>query len=551
MTHDRTVSFPAGETPVAGGPNALSPPTAPDPPGSSRGDGLPPCRTTPEGDPGSSPLCLEGNRNDGIPADALRETGKPASTEASGQPGPGLPTERTGAVDPLSEALGGPGSRQAKEPANGVRGQGRLGAPRAALGPRLRRPRRSGVRSPPNAGPRERGPRKEVPPALPRAEPRVHESPWGWLEALGRERAYLQTERSAIEASRQALDERESLLEEHLRLAWAVEAALKRKHQALLAREHEVQRREAALEPNVPQLGRPGVSDLPAPPVGTGLPPPGAIVPVAETMTTAGPPPGTAVLRPAGRTILARRQRRAGDRLPSGTPRLDDLLLGGLHPRSHVALVGDAFVGKEVVLYRFIAEGLKQHEPAVLITTTRTSQEVSRALRTIMPEFDEHERAGRVSWIDASGAGIGDRPGRFAPVGSDDTPGLSEALVLAAKRSVDASATGRFRVGFLGLSAVLAHSRDRESHLALQNLLGVLRSHEALAMYSLEAGAVTESQVESLLGRMDGALLFRQERGRTLLAAKGFGGVATGDWVECRPTEKGLVLGSFALERIR
>jgi KaiC/GvpD/RAD55 family RecA-like ATPase len=212
--------------------------------------------------------------------------------------------------------------------------------------------------------------------------------------------------------------------------------------------------------------------------------------------------------------------------------------------------VGDAFVGKEVVLYGFLAEGLRRQEPAIVITTTRTSQEVARALRDLVPQLDDHERSGRLMWIDASGAGVAD-PHRFATRGSDDLSGLTESLVHASKLAVASSPTGRFRVGFLGVSAVIGHGRDRESLAGLHRLLGVLRSHEALAMYALEAGAISDAHAEALLGRMDGAIVFRQERGRTLLAARGFGGVATGDWVECRASPRGLVLGSFALERIR
>jgi hypothetical protein len=50
---------------------------------------------------------------------------------------------------------------------------------------------------------------------------------------------------------------------------------------------------------------------------------------------------------------------------------------------------------------------------------------------------------------------------------------------------------------------------------------------------------------------MDGAIVFRQDRDRTYLAVKGFGDVATHDWVEVRATSRALVVGSFALERIR
>jgi hypothetical protein len=54
-----------------------------------------------------------------------------------------------------------------------------------------------------------------------------------------------------------------------------------------------------------------------------------------------------------------------------------------------------------------------------------------------------------------------------------------------------------------------------------------------------------------LLSRMDGAILFRQDRDRTFLSVKGFGDVQTHDWVECRATQRSLIIGSFALERIR
>src|SRR5260221_601010 len=48
------------------------------------------------------------------------------------------------------------------------------------------------------------------------------------------------------------------------------------------------------------------------------------------------------------------------DRVKTGTPRLDDLLYGGIPFNSNVLFVGPAFVGKEVALLNFIAEGLKK-----------------------------------------------------------------------------------------------------------------------------------------------------------------------------------------------
>ena len=271
----------------------------------------------------------------------------------------------------------------------------------------------------------------------------------------------------------------------------------------------------------------------------------GAAAPSVGVRDLAGTPSiGTESLRPGT-------ARRIADRLPTGTPRLDDLLLGGLPPRSHTVLVGDPFVGKEVALYSFLAEGLRRGEPIVLVTAARPPAEITEALGVVLPQFREYEQKGLVTWIDAAGGATGAATARhLVAKGSDDRAGILSALVKAAK-----SATGDqpvpFRVGFLGLSAVLAHGDERASFSFLQNVVGILKPRNALAMYSLEPGALSETQLETLLSRMDGAVMFRQDRDKTFLSVKGLGDVQTRDWVECRATGRGLIVGSFALERIR
>ena len=242
--------------------------------------------------------------------------------------------------------------------------------------------------------------------------------------------------------------------------------------------------------------------------------------------------------------------RRFSDRLPTGTPRLDDLLLGGIPPKGHVVVLGDAFVGKEVVVYAFIGEGLKRGEPAILVTGSRSPTEVSENLGVVQPQFREYEQMGMVRWIDASGSGAAADDHHVVLKSSDDRAGILSNLVQAAN-AMNGTKPRSFRVAFLGLSAVLAHRDERASFSFLQNVVGILKPRNALAMYSLEAGALSEAQVETLLGRMDGAILFRQDRDRLLLSVKGFGEVETREWIECRATQRQLIVGSFALERIR
>ncbi|MCI4373532.1 MAG: hypothetical protein L3K02_07825 [Thermoplasmata archaeon] len=238
------------------------------------------------------------------------------------------------------------------------------------------------------------------------------------------------------------------------------------------------------------------------------------------------------------------------DRMSTGIPRLDALLLGGMPPRAHVVLLGDAFVGKEIVLYSFIAEGLKRGEPAILLTAARSPEEVSASLGIVLPEFLEYEQHGLVIWIDASGSKAAPTARRLVVSGSDDRAGILSNLVKASKGYADAGRTP-MRFGFLGLSAVLAHGDERAGFSFLQNVVGILKPREAAAMYSLEGGAVSDAQVEALLGRMDGAIAFRQDRDKTFLSVRGLGEVQTHDWIECRATNRALIIGSFALERIR
>jgi len=263
-----------------------------------------------------------------------------------------------------------------------------------------------------------------------------------------------------------------------------------------------------------------------------------------------GTPPGSPGVAVVPETLTAPVLRRFPDRLSTGIPRLDDLLLGGIPPKGHVVLVGDAFVGKEVVLYAFIAEGLKRGEPVILITAARSPAEVSQSLGVVLPQFREYEQMGMVRWIDASGSGGTSGGPRVVVKGSDDRAGILTSLVQAAN-AIEGGRPQAIRVGFLGLSAVLAHGDERASFSFLQNVVGILKPRKALVMYSLEGGALSEAQVETLLSRMDGALVFRQDRDRLFVSVKGFGDVQTRERVECRATQRSLIIGSFALERIR
>ena len=374
------------------------------------------------------------------------------------------------------------------------------------------------------------------------------------LDEVGLQQITVAEKGANLDRNLQSLDDRERAVAEREGRLKAYSAELDRREEAVVLRERSVDADEAEVSLRRQAIAREG--DLPF----AGLLAVAA-ADRAEATASAGrtgrgrrapvlAPAEEGIASDAG-TLAPPSGRKYPDRLPTGTPRLDDLLLGGLPPRSHVVLVGDAFSGKEIALYAYIAEGLKRGEPALLVTAARSTAEISESLGVVLPQFREYEQMQSVTWIDASGSGTTPGPNLMVAKSSDDRAGILTALVQAAKQAEAAAKGGPFRVGFFGLSALLAHADERASFSFLQNVVGILKPRNALAMYALEAGALSEAQVESLLGRMDGAIVFRQERDRTFLSVKGFGDVATRDWVEVRATSRNLIVGSFALERIR
>ena len=374
------------------------------------------------------------------------------------------------------------------------------------------------------------------------------------LTSLGRDQVSLAQKGADLERGLKSLGERETSIGDREGRLKSLSAQLEQREQDLHERARSLEAAEAEMSLRRQALER--GSDLPI----AGL----AAVAAADQLDQPG---GATVHRGrVGRsegireltapsvhetdTLAPRAGRRFADRLPSGIARLDDLLLGGLPAHSHVVVLGDAFVGKEVVLYSFVAEGLKRGEPALIITAARSPEEIAEAIGVVLPQFREYEQMGMVRWVDAAGAGRAGSGHRTVVKGANDQAGILTS-VGAIARAFESSKAGSFRVAFLGLSAVLAHGDERAGFSFLQNVVGILKPRPALAMYSLEAGALSEAAVESLLGRMDGAIVFRQERDKTFLAVKGIGEVETRDWVECRATNRALVIGSFALERIR
>ncbi|TLZ65924.1 MAG: hypothetical protein E6K16_02365 [Methanobacteriota archaeon] len=241
------------------------------------------------------------------------------------------------------------------------------------------------------------------------------------------------------------------------------------------------------------------------------------------------------------------------ERVKSGTPRLDDLLYGGIPFNANLLFVGPPYVGKEVVILNFVAEGLKKGVPAILVTTSKPPVEISKEMAPILPTFVEYEQLGLVYWIDCSGStSSSGKPTRDKNMYKVDGPTDFNGI-LKVVNELDHEFKGKypyFRLAFLTLSSCVGQDQGAAMGF-VQKLVNRLRQTKAVAAYALERGMHSDQVVESLEHLLDGAIQFKSDKQKTMLQVVGLGESQTRDWVPYKHSNKAIMIGSFQLERIR
>ena len=241
----------------------------------------------------------------------------------------------------------------------------------------------------------------------------------------------------------------------------------------------------------------------------------------------------------------------------TGTKRLDDLLYGGIPPGSSVLFIGPPFSGKETGILAFLAEGLRNGIPAIIITTSKSPSDLSRDFAPIMPDLLELERVGLVRWLDATSAEYADRKSsdkfrkNYVKVdGPDDLAGIIEGLDKLTS-DIRSEMYESFKLGYLSLSTSISHVGDMEATKFVQAMARTIRDLNSVGMFALEKGMHSEQQIESIQHLMDGSFIIKVDKQKYYLSVVGIGEVQSRDWIEFKLTNSALVIGAFSLERIR
>ena len=240
------------------------------------------------------------------------------------------------------------------------------------------------------------------------------------------------------------------------------------------------------------------------------------------------------------------------EKIHTGTSRLDDLLLGGIPFGSNVSIYGPAYVGKEVIVNAFMAEGLKKGVPGIFVITDKTPSDVRQEMEFVLPGFGEYERLGLVKYVDAYSRSMGSsEEDPYATYVQDPTD--HEALL----KTVDEVAKEYkkkyeyYRLCFRSISTLIAYLDPTTTFKFLQPFGGRRKRDKAVSMYVIEKGMHGEQEIQMLGSVMDGSIEIKVEQLKSFLCVKGISDVQSRGWIRYTYSKQSVNIGSFSLDHIR
>jgi len=242
--------------------------------------------------------------------------------------------------------------------------------------------------------------------------------------------------------------------------------------------------------------------------------------------------------------------------LSTGVRRFDDLTgTGGVPFKSNTLLLGPSFIGKETLMNCFIAQGMKDDQPAIVILTSKPPDDIKSALSFIVPNYIDYEKKGLIYFIDAYSATMGIFKKNTAQnvisiQDINNTDDILNNLALLQKEINDKM--GPHRLVFFSLSNILTHIGVQKMLLFLQTLVARNNEYRATSIYDMAKGIHADTDITAIEYQMDGILEFKSEETRNYLKLRGMGEtVKTRDWVEYKFTKKDInLVGSFTMEYI-
>ncbi|MCJ2556402.1 MAG: hypothetical protein LN415_04760 [Candidatus Thermoplasmatota archaeon] len=240
------------------------------------------------------------------------------------------------------------------------------------------------------------------------------------------------------------------------------------------------------------------------------------------------------------------------EKVKTGTPRLDDLLLGGIPFGSNVLIYGPPFVGKEVVANGFMAEALRKGIPTIWVTTEKMPSDIREEMGAVVSGYEEYEKLGLVKYVDSYSKSMGEVEEDPYTIYLEDPTDYKAILSAVDKISKELLKNHKYyRLVFRSVSTLIAYLDSTSIFKFLQAFAGRRKRHKAVALYIIEKGMHTDQEIQMIGSMMEGMLDFKVEQLKSLLSVKGIGDVQSRAWIKYTYSKHGVNIGSFSLDHIK
>ena len=239
-------------------------------------------------------------------------------------------------------------------------------------------------------------------------------------------------------------------------------------------------------------------------------------------------------------------------KVKTGNSRLDDLLLGGIPFGSNVLIHGPPFIGKEIMIAQFVAEGLKKGIPCLWVITDKTPKDLRYEMRNILSGYEEYENRGLVRYVDSYSRSMGeaaDDPYAIYIDEPTDHDGIMQATDRVAKEFKEKHKY--YRLAFRSISTLIAYSDPNTAFRFLSPFCGRRKREGAVSMYVIEKGMHGEQEIQMLGSIMDGMFDFKLDQLKSYFSVQGICDVQSRSYIKYTVGNHGLSIGSFSLDHIR
>src|SRR6266508_4288541 len=239
-------------------------------------------------------------------------------------------------------------------------------------------------------------------------------------------------------------------------------------------------------------------------------------------------------------------------KVKTGVPRLDDLLFGGIPFGTNASVYGPAYVGKEVVVGIFMAEGLKKGVPILWVLTDKGPADIREEMAFVLPGYEEYEKLGLVRYIDAYSKSMGAEASDPNTTYIDEPTDHQSILKAVDARAADLKKKyPTYRLAFRSVSTLIAYLDPTTTFKFLQPFVGRRKRDRAVAFYVIEKGMHEVQEIQMLGSLMDGSIEFKVEKLKSFMSIKGICDVQSRGWIRYTYTKSNVSVGSFSLDHIK